>query len=98
MLSNIIQLKFYLKKKQNYLFFRTSDKPTNRPIQTQRYGIDNNDEDLLILSLNESLNEQIPNKITTTTKKTRVNHNHPPTAAIADSEEQNLLKDIFFIC
>ncbi len=74
-----------------------SDKPNNRPIQTQRYGIDNNDEDLLILSLNESLNEQIPNKIPTT-KKTRVNHNHPPTAAIADSEEQNLLKDIFFIC
>jgi hypothetical protein len=74
-------------------FFRMSDKPINRPIQTQRYGIDNNDEDLLILSLNESINEPTPKKIATN-KKSRVN---PPTAS-ADSDEQNLLKDIFFIC
>jgi hypothetical protein len=72
-----------------------SDKQANRPIQTQRYGIDNNDEDLLILSLNESLNDQISKKISTN-KKSRVNNN--PVTHIADSEEQNLLKDIFFIC
>ncbi len=77
-------------------FFRISDKQANRPIQTQRYGIHNNDEDLLILSLNESLHEEIPKKIATN-KKSRVHHNSP-TAALADSEEQNLLKDIFFIC
>ncbi len=76
------------------VFFRISDKPANRSIQTQRYTIDNNDEDLLILSLNESVNEQIPKN-----KKSRIIHNnHRPTTALADSEEQNLLKDIFFIC
>jgi hypothetical protein len=73
---------------------KISDKPVNRSIQTQRYTIDNNDEDLLILSLNESVNEQIPKN-----KKSRIIHNNPrPTTALADSEEQNLLKDIFFIC
>jgi len=47
---------------------KISDKQANRPIQTQRYGIGSNDEDLLILSLNESLNEQIPKKIPTNKK------------------------------
>ncbi len=71
-----------------------SDKQqANRPIQTQRYGIDNNDEDLLILSLNESIHEELPKKLVTN-KKSRMHHNSPT----ADSEEQNLLKDIFFIC
>jgi hypothetical protein len=73
-----------------------SDKQANRPIQTQRYGIDNNDEDLLILSLNESIHEEIPKRIATN-KKSRVQHHNSPTALV-DSEEQNLLKDIFFIC
>lgn len=65
-----------------------------RPIQTQRYTMANNDEDLLILSLNESLHEEIPKK-PVTHSKTRVNR---PSTTTADSEEQNLLKDIFFIC
>lgn len=68
------------------------DKPTNsnRSIQTQRYNIPNNDEDLLILSLNESVSEKkaTPRRRTTTT----------PTSNYVDCEEQNLLKDIFFIC
>jgi hypothetical protein len=72
-----------------------SDKQANRPIQTQRYGIDNNDEDLLILSLNESLHEEIPKRLITN-QKSRINNN--PSTVLADSEEQNLLKDIFFIC
>jgi hypothetical protein len=75
---------------------KMSDKQANRPIQTQRYGIDNNDEDLLILSLNESIHEEIPKRIATN-KKSRVQHHNSPTALV-DSEEQNLLKDIFFIC
>ena len=60
-----------------------------RPIQTQRVDVRHSDEDLLILSLNESLHEPKA-KID---KKSRFN---PSNAA--DSEEQNLLKDIFFIC
>ncbi|CAF3335322.1 unnamed protein product [Rotaria sp. Silwood1] len=74
---------------------KVSDKQAKRPIQTQRYGIDNNDEDLLILSLNESYHEQIP-KILPINNKSQINKNSMN--AIADSEEQNLLKDIFFIC
>lgn len=65
-----------------------------RPIQTQRFTMSNNDEDLLILSLNESLREEQPKKLVTHSKS-RVNH---PSTISADSEEQNLLKDIFFIC
>jgi hypothetical protein len=92
--SNFFKFNLFQRKKK-FFFLRISDKQISRPIQTQRYGIDNNDEDLLILSLNESLNEKIPKKLITN-KKSRINNN--PTTAIADSEEQNLLKDIFFIC
>ncbi|CAF0754649.1 unnamed protein product [Rotaria sordida] len=74
---------------------KSSDKQANRPIQTQRYEIDNNDEDLLILSLNESYHEQIPKKLPINNKP-QINKNSMN--ALADSEEQNLLKDIFFIC
>lgn len=87
-----MKLFFFRRRK---LKFRMSDKPTNRPIQTQRYNIDKNDEDLLILSLNESLHEELPKKISTN-KKSHINNR--PTTTMADSEEQNLLKDIFFIC
>lgn len=73
----------------------SSDKQINRPIQTQRYGIDNNDEDLLILSLNESLHEKTPKQLTINNKSQT--HNNRMNN-IAESEEQNLLKDIFFIC
>ena len=65
-----------------------------RPIQTQRFTMSNNDEDLLILSLNESLHDEIPKKLVTHSKS-RVSR---PSTTSADSEEQNLLKDIFFIC
>ncbi|CAF4120793.1 unnamed protein product, partial [Rotaria sp. Silwood2] len=74
---------------------KISDKQANRPIQTQRYGIDNNDEDLLILSLNESYHEPIQKKIPIN-NKSQMNKNSMN--AVVDSEEQNLLKDIFFIC
>lgn len=77
-------------------FFRASDKQNSRAIQTQKYGIDNNDEDLLILSLNESLHEPAPKKISIN-HKPRMNNNNAMNAQV-DSEEQNLLKDIFFIC
>lgn len=67
---------------------KSSEKVSKRPIQTQRVDLNANDEDLLILSLNESLHEPIVAQRKTT--KTSVN--------TIDSEEQNLLKDIFFIC
>ncbi|CAF3177737.1 unnamed protein product [Rotaria socialis] len=75
---------------------KISDKQVNRPIQTQRFTMNNNDEDLLILSLNESLHEQVPNKSQINHKPQFKNNNRMN--ANADSEEQNLLKDIFFIC
>ncbi|CAM4752366.1 unnamed protein product [Rotaria magnacalcarata] len=75
---------------------KISDKQANRPIQTQRFTMNNNDEDLLILSLNESLHEQVPNKSQINHKSQFKNNNRMN--ANADSEEQNLLKDIFFIC
>ncbi|CAF3611090.1 unnamed protein product [Rotaria socialis] len=75
---------------------KISDKQVNRPIQTQRFTMNNNDEDLLILSLNESLHEQVPNKPQINHKPQFKNNNRMN--ANADSEEQNLLKDIFFIC
>jgi hypothetical protein len=47
-----------------------------------------NDEDLLILSLNESFHEPVP----------QARKSQAPSNAFVDPEEQNLLKDIFFIC
>ncbi|CAF4285646.1 unnamed protein product, partial [Adineta steineri] len=46
--------------KQTKPVVRVPEKQITRPIQTQRSSLTNNDEDLLILSLNESLHEQIP--------------------------------------
>ena len=83
-------------KKSN--FFRISDKQVNHPIQTQRYEIDNNDEELLIQSLNESSHEQTLEKLPVKNISRVNNNNWNLTTAIVDPEEQNLLKDIFFIC
>ncbi|CAF1277648.1 unnamed protein product [Adineta steineri] len=83
--------------KQTKSVVRVPEKQITRPIQTQRSSLTNNDEDLLILSLNESLHEQIPKNLQIN-KKSRTNNNHHSSNAKADSEEQNLLKDIFFIC
>ncbi|CAF0778449.1 unnamed protein product [Adineta ricciae] len=82
--------------KQTKSVVKATERQISRPIQTQRATLDTNDEDLLILSLNESLHEQLP-KTVPPTMKSRV-HSNPPTNLFADSEEQNLLKDIFFIC
>lgn len=59
-----------------------------RSVQTQKIDVRHNDEDLLILSLNESLHEP----------KARTRKSQVSSTNATDSEEQNLLKDIFFIC
>ncbi|UJR26123.1 hypothetical protein I4U23_007469 [Adineta vaga] len=82
--------------KQTKSVLKISEKQIIRPIQTQRATLDHNDEDLLILSLNESLHEQLPKNVPIN-QKSRV-HSHQPTHSLVDSDEQNLLKDIFFIC
>ena len=62
---------------------------TKRQIQTQRYDLDNDEEDLLILSLNESLHD---------VKGTPTRSSQAMPTASLDADEQDLLKDIFFIC
>ena len=68
---------------------RPAHRSTKRQIQTQRFDLENDEEDLLILSLNESLHD---------VKATPIRSSQAMSTASLDADEQDLLKDIFFIC